>query len=191
MPDPVYRADLLTPYGRELLGWLPPVLQESEDYMAVIHPLAMEMERLEGKVELVRDQFFPQTADILLWAWERLVQTGEAPSGVSLEDRRAVVMTLLRRGRDGKLGIEWESRISAIAGPGWSYTEYEPGVVPPDGPPAGTVWITVSFSSGSSQLAVARRAIRTVTPAHLAIVLFSEAGFELDVSHLDEEAFNA
>lgn len=187
MPDPVYRADLLTPYGRELMSWLPPVLQESEDYMAVMHPLSMELARLEDKIELVRDQFFPQTADILLWAWERLVQTAEVPAGVSLEDRRAVVMALLRRGRGVKLGAAWESRVEGIVGPGWSYQEYDPDI--PAGPPEGTVRIVVAFAPGSASFATARDAIRAVTPAHLAIELSSADGFRLDLSHLDLEGF--
>lgn len=182
------RADILTDYGRVLMSWLPPALQESEDYMAVIHPLAMELERLEGRIELVRDQLFPQTATVLLPAWERLVRTAIEPVGSTVEERRMVVMALLSRS-SGRLGEEWEERVTSVVGPGWSYEEHIPGDV--TSPPEGTVLLTLPFEAGSPRLATAGRAIRAFTPAHLELSVVSAEGFRWDVSHWDEEAFGA
>jgi hypothetical protein len=64
----------LTELGQTFRSWLPVALRDSPDHLAVLHCLAHEVERLEGSIETVRAQFFPQSADLLLKVYERRVR---------------------------------------------------------------------------------------------------------------------
>lgn len=175
-----------TPLGLAMLDALPPVLQESVDYQAVIHPLAKECERLAAKIELVRAQFNPGQASLLLGVWERIVRQTVNPPGRSEAERQAAVTTRLREMLALGQGFEWEAQITALIGPTWSYAEHDPA----DGasPPSGVLRITLGFEPGTSRYVAAQAIIRELTHAHLQLEYASAAGFVLDESRLDIEA---
>jgi hypothetical protein len=115
--------ELITDLGWQLLDMLPPVLRGSYDYQAVHHAAARELELLESRIEQVRAQFFPQTADILLVVWEAQLGLEIAPGGYTVEQRRSIVLAALGRMVTDGSGATWEALITAIAGAGWDYEE--------------------------------------------------------------------
>lgn len=181
MPDPA----LLTDLGELHRSWLPVALRDSPDHLAVIHPIAKEIERLEATVETVRAQFFPQTADILLKAWEAELGITIEPVGVSVADRRDIVIAFLRKLRSTPSGSDWVADITELVGSGWSYEEHIPGDA--GSPPENTIRIHLPFAPSSTLYARTERLIREITPAHLDLILAFTGGFLLDQSQLDQE----
>lgn len=161
------------------------VLQDSPDHLAVLHALARESERMEAAIELVRAQAFPQTADVLLGVWEAQLGTTVEPEGQALAQRRETAIALLRRMRGTPAGRDWESNVTALVGPGWSYEEHVPGDA--GSPPANTIRVRFPFAPASGSYARAEALLRAITPAHLDIVTQFEGGFVLDQSQLDQE----
>lgn len=169
---------------------LPPVLRNSYDYLAVINALAKELELLEASIEIVRAQFNPLTADVLLNAWEWELKLPVGGGGATTDVRRANVLARLRKVLSGGEGREWQDTISELLGPGWSYLEHDPAH-PTNPPAAGVILITVPFPSGSSRFIEAQNQIRDITDAHLEIDFQSTASFDLDVSELDVNQFGS
>lgn len=178
----------LTLKGQIWRSWMPVVLRDSPDHLAVIHACAREVERLEGKVEQVRMQFFPQHADVLLKVWEFMLRVTVEPEGLTVEQRRALVIATLRKMRSTPYGRDWVANVTALVGEGWTYEEHEPGVG--TSPPTDTIRINLPFPPDSSSYARAEALIRAITPAHVDIVLANPegGGFILDQSELDQEA---
>lgn len=181
----VHGARPLTARGREWLDWLPVVLRESPDHLAVLHSLARESERMEAAIELARAQAFPQTADVLLKVWEHELGITVEPAGQTLVQRRATVIAMLRRMRGTPAGRDWESNVTALVGSGWTYEEHVPGDV--GSPPENTVRVELPFAPSSGSYARAERLIRQITPAHLDLIVQFIGGFVLDESQLDQE----
>lgn len=176
---------VLTALGYEMLDSLPPVLRESPDYQAIIHAIAKETERMNAAVELVRAQFNPATATVLLGAWERITRQTVAPVGKSEAERQAAITARLRELVSVGYGSAWETQITALIGPGWDYEEHVPG--DESSPPEGTLRIKLPFPPDGSRYLEARDKIREVTHAHLELEFTSESGFLLDESLLDLE----
>lgn len=176
---------VLTPLGVEMRDSLPPVLRESQDYLAVIHAVAKECERARAALEVVRAQFNPATATVLLGVWERITRQTVAPVGKSESERQAAITARLRKMLSIGKGSAWEEQVTALVGPGWDYEEHIPG----DGtsPPVGTLRITLPFPPEGSRYLEARDAIREITHAHLELEFESSEGFILDESRLDLE----
>lgn len=175
----------LTALGLQMQAALPPALRDSNDYLGIIHPLAREIERLEGCIEQVRSQFSPSTADLLLPAWETQARLAVGGAGASTAQRQQAVVTQLRFALGESEGREWEARITEMIGPGWTYEEHIPG----DGtsPPENTLRITLPFPPDGSAYNAALLKIREVTAAHLEIEFSPAGGFILDESQLDSQ----
>jgi hypothetical protein len=185
-PEPPVRGErLLTPLGVEMRDSLPPVLRESQDYLAVIHALAKECERAREAIELVRAQFNPTTATVLLGVWERITRQTVAPVGKNDAERQAAITARLLKMLSIGNGSAWEEQITAVVGPGWDYEEHIPGDA--TSPPVGTLRIKLPFTAEGSRYLEARDAIREVTHAHLELEFESTGGFILDESRLDLE----
>jgi hypothetical protein len=186
MPDP----SVLSPLGLAMVAQLPPQLRGSYDYLAVINALSKELELLEAAIEVVRAQSNPATADVLLdaWEWQLKLPVG-GTAGATVAQRRADVLTRLRKVLSSGEGREWESTITSIVGPGWSYLEHDPA--DSGSPTDGVIQIIVPFASGSSKFIEAQDQIRDITDAHLEIQFESSSQFELDVSELDQSEFGA
>lgn len=164
---------------------LPAVFHDSPEHLAMVHCLANEMDRLDARIEIVRRQFFPQTADVLLKVWELMVRVTIEPVGVSVEERRATVLAQLRRMLASPQGRDWVANVTQLVGPGWSYEEHDPDDV--GSPPENTVRIRLPFPPSSSSYARAEALIRDITPAHVDLEVGFIGGFVLDESQLDQE----
>jgi len=176
---------VLTERGEVWRSWLPVVLRDSPDHLAVIHACAVEMDRLEAAIDEVRRQFFPQHADVLLKVWEFMLRITVEPEGVTIDERREIVLATLRRMRSTPEGRDWVDNVTALVGPGWIYEEHNPA--DPGSPPANTIQITLPFPPDSASYTRAESLIQDITPAHLDVVLTYTDGFLLDESQLDQE----
>lgn len=179
----------LTALGIQMRDALPPVLRDSNDYLAIIHALSRELERLEDSIEVVRAQLNPSTADVLLNAWEWMVKLPVGGAGETIDQRRAKVIGRLRKLLTQAEGQQWVAAITDLIGGGWTYEEHIPG----DGssPPADTLRITLPFAPDTDAYDGAVTQIRELTPAHLDIAWESAGGFILDESELDRDAFGS
>lgn len=175
----------LTDMGRAMLADLPPQLQGSSDYQAIMHAGAREVEMLEASIEQTRSQFNPASADIMLGAWEAEVRLPVGGQGATIGQRQLRVITRLQKLLGQSEGLEWEDAITKLVGPGWTYLEHIEGDL--TGPPAYTLRIALPFPPSGSAYIEALREIREFTPAHLEILFDSGAGFILDESRLDLE----
>jgi hypothetical protein len=184
---PTPGARPLTALGLAMLLDLPPVLQRSTDYQAIIHPIARELEALEATIEQLRAQFNPATADILLPAWEYMVKLPVGGAGSSIDQRRQKLIARLRKVEGQSEGREWEAQITELVGPGWAYEEHDTG--DPTSPAANVIRITLPFLPSSPSYQEAIDQIREITPAHLSLSFSSAAGFVLDESELDRDSF--
>lgn len=183
MPDPA----LLTPLGIAFRDSAPVVLRDDPDYLGAWHALARECERLAVQVELVRAQFVPDTADLLLKVWEVQVGTTVEPVGKTLADRRQIVKARLLMMTSDASGLAWQERVTTLIGPSWTYEEHDPDV--PTSPPGDTLRVTVPFPPTSGRYAMVARMLEEVTPAHVDVVIVYSGGFVLDESQLDQQDF--
>jgi hypothetical protein len=182
VPDPA----LLTPMGQKWRGWLPVVLRDSPDHLAVVHAVAKETERLEAAIEQVRAQFVPQTADVLLKVYEAQLGITIEPVGATLDERRMTVLAMLRKQASTPSGLDWQANVTRLVGAGWTYSEHDPA--DPSSPPAYTIEVRLPFPPSSTRYAQTERLIRDITPAHLDLIITYAGGFVLDQSQLDQEA---
>lgn len=178
---------VLSEMGERWRAMLPVRLRDSPEHLAVINAQAREFEMIEAAAAVVRAQFFPQTADVLLSAWEHELRITIEPEGTTVEERRELVLATLQRMRSTPEGRDWAGNVTALIGPGWTYSEHIPGDV--STPPEGTIRIDLPFPPTSASYARVEALIRVITPAHLDIELASPpgSGFTLDVSQLDQE----
>lgn len=178
----------LTEHARELLDDIPPQLREDPDVRAVLYCYAKEAALLDAAAEHVRDQFFPSTADALLPAWEAILGLAINPVGRTVAQRRDDVTAAVLRSVTSGSGRSWEADMLTLAGAGVSYQEFDRQDT---GNPvaAHTIRVTVPYPPGSDTFLLVARLLREITPANTAIQLQSTAGFRLDASQLDQQAF--
>lgn len=169
---------LACPRAVEMLEDLPPFLREDPDVRAVIYCFGREAERQELTLDVLLQQFFPQTATSLgLPWWETLTELTVAPMGAADEDRQATVVAFLRRLVSALGGLDWVDAVTTLVGSGWTYEEL----------PNYTIRINLPFPPDGDRYAQTERFIRGLTPAHLDLVVGFTGGFLLDGSQLDEE----
>lgn len=172
---------VLTELGETFRSWLPVAFRDSPDHLAVIHCLASELERLEASIEVVRAQMFPQSADVLLKLWEWQLGMTIEPVGLTLDERRDLVLAGMLKLKGTPSGSDWVENVSKIIGEGgWTYSEHPVGspytirVSLPAPPASGTYQRTLSL-------------LRDITPAHLALDVVFAGGFVLDTSQADNQ----
>lgn len=183
---PIVKGRTLTPLGVQMREALPPALQESTDYMGVIHACAKECERLAAHIETVRNQFNPGIADLLLGVWERITRQTVAPPGTPLAERQKAVTARLRKMLALGRGSAWEEQVTLLFGVGWSYEEHRAGVG--TSPPEGVLRIKLPYGPSDPRYLNSITQLREITPAHLELQFSAEGGFILDKSLLDVEA---
>ena len=183
MPAP----GVMTPLGLRMLGDLPAKLRGSESYRGVQHAYAREIELFEQRMAWLRQQLFPQTATDLLAVHEAQLGLPPDPEGKTLEQRRILVLVRYAQLSGDPSGRKWKDDLTNLIGPGWTYAEHDPD--DPESPPAGTLRIVLPFGPESGRYAEVERLLADNGPAHLDIILTSEAGFVLDHSQLDQEPF--
>lgn len=179
----------LSDLGVKMRDSLPPVLRGSHDYLAVIHAASRELDLLEAAIELMRGQFNPATADVLLSAYEAQYKLPVGGGGVSDDARRTKILARLVKITGSAEGREWEDTITALVGPGWSYREHDPA--DPTSPANGVIQVTLPIAVDDPAFEAARTQIREITAAHLELDLLSTLVFHLDSDPMDTTLFGA
>lgn len=172
----------------EMIDDIPPHYREDPDVRAVIYAYAKETELKRARIDEVRRQFFPPTADVLLGVWEATLKMTVEPVGKTIPERQALVGEAFLRALSGDSGEEWEEALLAQAGAGTTYEEFDPQV-PSNTVPPYTIRITVPFAPSSDTFARLERTLGRLVPANTDIILQSGAGFLVDISQLDQETF--
>lgn len=129
MLAPVPRDTFLTPTTERLLDMLPPFEQGSTDIQAALDALGMELDRLDARLEAVRDLFFPQRGGEYLHIWEMLLGLPIAPEEKTVEQRRDTVLAFVQSWGSSSTGTGWQDSLTKLIGTGWSYREHRDPVL--------------------------------------------------------------
>jgi hypothetical protein len=111
----------------DLLAELPPFLRRDPTIRAVQAAHAAELGVMEGLVETIKANMFPQTADEILSLYEAFLDLPDS-SALPLSQRRDILLTQLRRVTTTGSGAEWEDNMATLFGGQWSYKAFKPVV---------------------------------------------------------------
>jgi hypothetical protein len=177
---------VLSSEAQRLLRKYPGWAQNAPEHQAICVAVAGESERMRSKMREVRDGMIPITANALtLPLWETLYKLPVNPEGMTVEQRRARVLSAVLVAPPDASGLGWEARITALLGASWSYEEEEGA-----GEKQQRIKVLIAAPPGSVTFEFAKRIIERERPAAWQILVESTAGFVLDKSKLDLEAFH-
>lgn len=166
----------------DLLESLPRYYHRDRNALAVLDVLARELERVEGFLDGFTTGFFPQHADDtygILRVWESILGLPVEPVGQTVEERRAVVLSAIRKRKSGT-GLDWVDNVTTILGTtSWTYQENTPDPY--------QVTVLIPFDSESYRAQQARALLREITPAHIQVIMGLQEGYLVDISTVDEE----
>ena len=131
----------LSDKAQELLELYPAFFRSDPDIRGTLDAHSIELESLDETVEQLMVNGNPATADILVPAWESLlgispdesagVRTAGTRTRSLLSENTTVATTrqsrltkYMRRLASSGSGAVWESRVTDILGPAWSYVTY-------------------------------------------------------------------
>jgi hypothetical protein len=170
----------LTPAATERLQELPGWAQSAPEHQALCQVFAKEGDRQRALAAEIRDGMIPISANALtLPLWETLLKLTVNPVGLSVPERRTLVLTRLLQVPPDPSGKTWEAQVTAFLGPGWTYDEEEPQIIR----------VKVPFSEGSSEFLQAKRILELKRPAAWFLIVEAGEFFILDQSKLDEQEF--
>jgi uncharacterized protein YmfQ (DUF2313 family) len=163
----------------QMLDDLMPELAESDDVRQVVRLSGLELARLEGEARGLSESVLPTRASDeygTLGMWELLLGLPEAPAGVSVEGRRALVTASIRKLHTSS-GADWVAAITQALGTDvWEHEE---------GPSPYQITILVPPGAATTPEQVAVLA-RRVTPAHLTVATGFIGGFLIDDSDIGD-----
>lgn len=179
----------MTALGRSWLEQIPPILSEDPDVKAVLHVYSKEAERLASTLASLRLEMFPLTATALtMGIWEASFNLQIAPPGLTLTDRRQLVLTYAQSMLQGGDGADWVATVESLVGTGWSYDEHDPDDATLNlTVPIYTVRVLLPFPANTAQYERARQLVQAITPANIHLILSSSSGFFLDAGQLDAD----
>ena len=167
--------------GQELLDDLPPYLSEDGVVQGVIDALAREQKRISDTADGIRRTAFPSQADDsfnMLSLWETILGLPVKPQGTPDDQRRSKVLATLQ-GRDVGTGKGWTAAVAQAVGTNWQQAENTPGPY--------QLTVTLPFPAGSYEGQQAGRLIRTITPAHIDLLVSYGTGFIVGVSLVGQD----
>lgn len=173
----------MTPLGLAMLNEIPSWLRDDPDTRAVLHCKSKEVERQREMARAIRDDLIPLRASGrgLAW-WERYYDLPVEPEGLSVEQRRVLVLGRIKRDPPISSALSWQEQVTALIGEGWTYEEHTLDA---------RITVKVAFPVGSEMYELALVQIPRLRswPAHMEMELVSVTGFLLDLSHLDIDPF--
>lgn len=135
----------LTDSALRMLDEMPPYLGGAIDAQAVIGALSNEVGRFEAAAEVLRANFYPQTADDYLKVWESLLGLAIAPLDKTLAQRRNAVLSFMQSITSSGSGLDWQANLTRLIGTGWTYAEHDPGN--PGSPDPYVVVVQIPFTT--------------------------------------------
>jgi uncharacterized protein YmfQ (DUF2313 family) len=158
--------------------------EEPEPLVArIVEGQAVELDRSRAIVKGLLAQSSPARADDefgVLGRWEAQLMLPVQPSGATIEQRRAAVLSRLQSRRVAE-GTSWRAAITTALGT-------EQWDVEPNTPHANAIEVTIPFDPGSYNARQAIEVLRRYTPAHLDIIIRTEGGFRVGISLVGVEA---
>lgn len=161
-----------------LIEDVPQFERRSYEIRAALRVVGCELARLDAARLALAQNFFPATADVLLWRFEQLLGLPVAPEDTELDVRRVRVIAYLRRLRGEGRGLDWIDAISALCGTNWNYREHDPD--DPNSPAAYTLDVNIPMLLAR----VGWNLVRDVTPAHIDINAGYIEGWFVGIAHL-------
>lgn len=165
--------------AQAMLDLLPPYLAVDPNMIGVCIAVGNEIELLQQSGLDFAHKFFPANADDdfnTLGIWESLLGLPVMPPGISVEKRRAAVVSHFRA-RSVAEGKEWVARLSEALGVGWTHEE---------GPGPYQITIRFPYAAGGYTPEVAVAFARAITPAHIDIVATFSEGFLIGISQVGD-----
>ena len=151
---------------------------------AVIDCHARESDRLEALMVEVRDNAIPVRVTALGIAWHEWRLKLPVDPALSLNQRRDRILARYG-GRELVAGTSWQADVNALIGGlgAWRYEEDSENFL---------ITIFVPWPPGTEPFLALEHQVKLLPtwPCHLELDVQSEAGFILDQSELDNEAFH-
>jgi Bacteriophage Mu-like, Gp48 len=180
-PPEVLSEEHALEVGQRMIDSLPPFLAYDPYVQMLMRIWGREVSRLWKRMLEEREKLFPQHADdeyLTLALWEMLLGLPVQTRGVSIDDRRALVITAIQN-RNVSSGKRWMELVSAaVRQEGWTHKE---------GPQPYIVHIWLPIHETSIRLGQLKQLIRRFTPAHIDLDITSGHRFIVEVSHLEED----
>lgn len=171
----------LTAAGDRLMDMLPHYYETDPSTRTIMNAMGRELERLEAFIALIKRQWFPQFADDeygQLGLREELLGIPPEPSGISVEQRRAIVRAY-EQARVSGAGTDWILLLSiALGAQVWEHEENDPEGY--------DLHITIPFAEGSMTTGQVEALADQITPAHLQLVISYDIGFIVGISRLGD-----
>lgn len=153
----------------DLLEDLPPYLAADAYAQATLDPLVREFDRIEQSMTRLRDKMMPQLCDDEFRTaalWETILELPVEPTGVSIEERRALILSHIRK-RTASSSADWVDSLTNAIGSEWGW-ELGPGV---------GLTIRLPVIEGTFTAGQVYALARAITPAHLPLTVLYGEGF--------------
>lgn len=166
----------MIPLAERMVGYLPPWYAADDLFCRIQNALAKELQRAEDVLAEIRNQMLPQNADDtygILGMWEALYGVPVEPPGVSLEQRRSIVIAQARK-RSISSGLDWEEAVTEALGTNeWSYEEGIGDYV---------ITVRIPYAPGGYTSGQVLGLLRAITSAHIILNIGYNEGWLVGIS---------
>ncbi len=164
-----------------ILEDLPPYLGGDRSVQAALDPVGRELARIEAAMLALREKMLPQNADdtySTLPMWEMLLAMAVQPEGLTVDQRRARVLSRLRK-RRSPASSDWVETVTTLIGTVWSWYL---------GPGPYNITIVVPAEGGTLTESEIVALLRSITPAHIDIHVTTGQGFLVGIGEVGVDA---
>jgi Uncharacterised protein conserved in bacteria (DUF2313) len=166
---------------KRMFDTMPPFYGSDPILQGTLDAIGRELQRLDDFYTDMRFRMFPQNADDkyrTLGMWELLLNLPVEPAGVSLAQRRSLVLSRMQSNSVAS-GAEWVAAMNqALGGTPWTYQE---------GPAANTVTLAISFGVAAFSSVQVLALARLITPAHIDVAVIYQQGFIVGEGRVGED----
>lgn len=175
------RTPYLSETAQRMFRSLPPYYDGSDVMEALLNAMGLELERLEGFLDVWMLKRFPQNADDMygtLSIWELRLGLPVAPPGITVKARQDLVLARVRS-RNASSGRDWVAAMNIAMGTTvWSYTENAAGY---------TVTIRIPYTASGFQAVQVLALANATIPAHIQVLVGYQQGWLVGISKIGLE----
>jgi hypothetical protein len=108
-----------------LVSDLPEYEQAAMFVVAYLYAIGQELQRVEYARQALMKSWTPFNADMLLEFYEQIVGVTPNPSGMTLQQRQALVLSKMQAIKAEGTGLSWQALMTQFLGtPNWTYQEH-------------------------------------------------------------------
>lgn len=173
---------MLSPTATRMLDTLPVYYRDNPIVLRILQARANEIDRIDAMIDAVKQGMIPAASDDtlgLLALWEFILGLPIRPPSATVEQRQATITAGVKR-LTAATAADVLGLLASQLGVAFSINR--------DDPVALEDTITLHMVEGIYTSEILLRTLRKVWPAHRLLNVRYDAGFALDVSHLDEDA---